>query len=148
MQKDDIQCELKWPQEYKVWAVTVQGSGDNDRRWHEAAWDVGAQERAPTSISMEQWGEDDQNVSQRAPESSHDGTVWGILLEEEGIVHTVYTAPWPSTPAFSSDTLTLKDGPNKLSWNVCTKLLTTLHNILQDQKTFYICVSNMISLSG
>ena len=138
MQKEDIQCELKWPQEYKVWAITVQGSGDNDR-WQGAAWAAGAQERGPTSISMEQWGKDDQDVSQRAPESSHHGTVEGggaILEEEESIVHTVYTTPWPSTPAFLSDISTLKDGTNKLSRNVNTKLPTTFYNILQDQRTF------------
>lgn len=105
------------------------------RRWQGAAWAAGAQERPSTSISMEHWGEDYQDVSQREPESSHHGNVGGIL-EEESIMHTVYTAPWSSTPAFSSDILTLKDGTNKLSWNVCTKLPTTLHNILQYQRPF------------
>jgi hypothetical protein len=39
----------------------------------------------------------------------------GGILKEESIVHTVYTAPRPNTPAFSSDILTLQDGTNKLS---------------------------------
>jgi hypothetical protein len=90
------------------------------------------------------------DVSQRAPELSHHGTVGegvAAVEEEEGIVHTAYTAPWPSTPAFSSDILTLKDGTNKLSWNVCIKLPTTVHNILQDQRPLHLCVKNYFTFS-
>lgn len=149
MQKEDTQCELKWPQEYKVWAATVQGSGDNDRRWQGVAWDAGAKERGPTSISMEQWGKDDQDVSHRAPESSHQGTVGGGHTGRGGgySAHCVYS----SLTQHSSILLRHLDAERWDQQTVLKCLYQTTHYTPQHpagSKTFYICVPNMISLSG
>ena len=56
-------------------------------------------------------------MADRGHQKAATTTLWrgGHTEEEEGIVHTMYTAPSPSTPAFSSDILMLKDGTNKLS---------------------------------